>query len=80
VLHATAEERVPTWVIAEAIGRGLDLPVVSVPAEQATEHFGWLGRFFGADARATSTATQELLSWKPTQPGLIEDLDGGHYY
>jgi nucleoside-diphosphate-sugar epimerase len=79
-LHATAEEGVPTRVIAEAIGRGLDLPVVSIPAEQAVEHFGWMGRFFGVDARATSTATQELLGWKPTQPGLIEDLDAGHYY
>jgi nucleoside-diphosphate-sugar epimerase len=32
VLHAIAEEGVPTRVIAEAIGRGLDVPVVSVPA------------------------------------------------
>jgi len=79
-LHATAEEGVPTRAIAEAIGRGLDLPVVSIPADQAAEHFGWLGRFFGVDARAKSMATQELLGWKPTQPGLIEDLDAGHYY
>jgi nucleoside-diphosphate-sugar epimerase len=79
-VHATAEEGVPTRVIAEAIGRGLDLPVVSIPAEQAAEHFGWMGRFFGVDARATSAATQELLGWKPTQPGLIEDLEAGSYY
>jgi hypothetical protein len=71
---------VPTRAIAEAIGRGLDLPVVSIPADQAAEHFGWLGRFFGVDARAKSMATQELLGWKPTQPGLIENLDAGHYY
>jgi nucleoside-diphosphate-sugar epimerase len=80
VLHAVAEEGVPTRVIAEAIGRGLDLPVVSVPAEQATEHFSWLGRFFGADAPASNTATRELLDWQPTHPGLIEDLDKGHYF
>ncbi len=79
-LHATAEEGVPTRAIAEAIARGLDLPLVSIPADRAADHFGWLGRFFGADAPAASTATRELLGWKPAQPGLIEDLDAGHYF
>ncbi len=79
-VHASAEEGVPTRAIAEAIGRGLDLPVLSIPADQATDHFGWMGRFFGVDARASSGVTQELLGWKPTQPGLIDDLDAGHYY
>ena len=79
-LHATAEEGVPTRAIAEAIGRGLDLPVVSVPADQATDHFGWIARFFGVDAPASSSATQQLLGWHPTQPGLIADLDAGHYF
>jgi len=80
VLHATAEEGVPTRAIAEAIGRGLDLPVVSVPRDRAGEHFGWLGRFFGADAPASSAITQELLAWRPSQPGLIADIDAGHYF
>jgi nucleoside-diphosphate-sugar epimerase len=79
-VHATAEEGVPTRVIAEAIGRGLDVPVVSLPGAQAEEHFSWLGRFFAADAPASSTRTRELLGWNPTQPGLIEDLDAGHYF
>src|ERR1017187_10507498 len=39
VLHAIAEEGVATRAIAEAIGRGLDVPVVSVPAEQGSDHF-----------------------------------------
>jgi nucleoside-diphosphate-sugar epimerase len=80
VLHATAEEGVPTREIAEAIGRGLDVPVVSISADQADEHFTWLGRFFGADAPASNTLTRTLLGWQPTQPGLIEDLDKGHYF
>jgi len=80
VLHATAEEGVPTRAIAEAIGRGLDLPVVSVPRDRAGEHFGWLGRFFGADAPASSAITQELLAWRPSKPGLIADIDAGHYF
>lgn len=80
VLHAIAEEGVATRAIAEAIGRGLDLPVISVPAEQASEHFGWLARFFGADSPASSELTRELLGWKPTERGLIEDLEEGHYF
>jgi nucleoside-diphosphate-sugar epimerase len=79
-LHATADEGVPTRVIADAIGRGLDVPVVSLPADQAEEHFSWLGRFFATDAPASSTVTREMLGWKPTQPGLIEDVDEGHYF
>ena len=80
VLHAVAEEGVPTRVIAEAIGRGLGVPVVSVPTDEAFDHFNWLGAFFGADAPASNTVTGELLGWAPTHPGLIADLDEGHYF
>jgi nucleoside-diphosphate-sugar epimerase len=80
VLHAIAEEGVPTRAIAEAIGRGLDVPVFSVPAEQASDHFGWLARFFGTDSRASSELTRELLGWEPTRPRLIADLQDGHYF
>jgi nucleoside-diphosphate-sugar epimerase len=80
VVHATAEEGVPTRDIAEAIGRGLGLPVTSVPADQAADHFGWIGMFFGMDSRASSEGTQKLLDWHPTHPGLIADLDAGYYF
>ena len=80
VLHAVADEGVPIRAIAEVIGRHLDLPVVSIPPEQAGEHFGWLAYFLGADAPASSTLTRELLGWQPTQPGLLDDLDKGHYF
>ncbi len=80
VLHAVAEEGVPTRTIAEAIGRGLDVPVVSVPAEQAAEHFGWLAPFFATDCPASNRLTRELLGWTPTRHGLIADLDEGHYF
>jgi nucleoside-diphosphate-sugar epimerase len=79
-LHAVADEGVPVRDIAEVIGRHLDVPVVSIPPEEAGEHFGWLGTFFGLDAPASSALTHELLGWQPTQPGLIEDLDKGHYF
>lgn len=78
-LHATAEEGVPARAIAAAIGRGLGVPVESVPTERADEHFGWIGRFFGADCPTSSAATQRLLGWKPVHPGLLADLDAGHY-
>jgi nucleoside-diphosphate-sugar epimerase len=79
-LHAVADEGVPIRDVAEVIGRHLDVPVVSVPPGQAGEHFSWLGGFIGADSPASSALTRELLGWQPTQPGLIEDLDKGHYF
>ncbi|MDQ2810607.1 MAG: SDR family oxidoreductase [Actinomycetota bacterium] len=79
-LHAIADEGVPIRDIAEVIGRHLDVPVVSVSPEDAGEHFGWLAGFLGLDSPASSTLTRELLGWHPTHPGLIADLDKGHYF
>ncbi|MFD0685303.1 SDR family oxidoreductase [Actinomadura fibrosa] len=80
VLHATAEEGIPTRAIAEVIGRHLDLPVTSVPPQDADEHFGWLSPFLAIDGPASSTQTREQLNWHPTGPGLLEDLEKGHYF
>jgi nucleoside-diphosphate-sugar epimerase len=79
-LHASAEEGVPIRDVAEVIGRHLDVPVVSISPEDAGEHFTWLAGFLGADSPASSEWTRELLGWQPTQPGLIADLDEGHYF
>jgi nucleoside-diphosphate-sugar epimerase len=79
-LHASAEEGVPIGDVAEVIGRHLDVPVVSISAEDAPEHFTWLAGFLGLDSPASSTQTQELLGWHPTHPGLIADLEQGHYF
>jgi nucleoside-diphosphate-sugar epimerase len=77
--HAVAEEGVTLRKIAEAIGRGLKVPVVSMSPEEAAEHFGFLGFFVGVDCPASSALTQERLGWRPAshlpQPGLIADLD-----
>lgn len=80
VLHGVAEEGVPIREIAEVIGRHLDLPVASVAPEAAAEHFAWLGHFLALDGPASSTLTRELLDWQPTGPGLLDDLDKGHYF
>jgi nucleoside-diphosphate-sugar epimerase len=74
--HAVAEEGVPLREIAEAIGRALKMPVVSKSAQEAGEHFGWLGGFVSVDVPASSALTQKRLGWHPTaQPGLITDID-----
>ena len=80
VLHGVAERGVQVRAIAEVIGRELDLPVVSVAPEDADEHFGWLGTFLAFDVLASSTLTRELVGWQPTGPGLIDDLEQGHYF
>jgi len=73
--HAVAEEGVPVRDIAEVIGRGLKVPVVSKSPKEAIEHFGWLAAFVGSDLPASSAKTQNQLGWRPTGPGLIADLE-----
>ncbi len=80
VLHAVGEEGVAIRDVAEAIGRGLDLPVTSITAEQAQAHFGFLAGFLALDMPASNALTRELLSWEPSGPPLVADLDQGHYY
>jgi len=77
VLNAVGDEGVPVREIAEAIGRHLDLPAKSLPAG---EYEGMLVHLLSTDMPASSTITQELLGWKPTHPGLIEDIEQGHYF
>jgi len=79
-LHGVADEGVPFRDIAAVIGQHLDLPVKSVTGDETAEHFGWLASFAAADAPASSELTRALLGWQPTQPGLIADIDTGHYF
>jgi nucleoside-diphosphate-sugar epimerase len=80
VLHAVADEGVPIRDVAEVFGRHLNVPVESISSEDAGEHFAWLGGFIGLDSPASSALTRELMGWEPTQPGLIADLEEGHYF
>jgi nucleoside-diphosphate-sugar epimerase len=73
--NAIAEEGVPMKDIAEAIGRSLKLPVVSVTGTDATDYFGWMMMFAGVDIVGSSAITQKKLGWKPTGRGLVADLD-----
>jgi nucleoside-diphosphate-sugar epimerase len=77
VVNAVGDEGVPVREIAEAIGRHLNLPARSLPA---AEYQGMLVFLLSTDMPASSAITQELLGWKPTHPGLIEDIEQGHYF
>lgn len=77
--HAVAEEGIAVRDIAEVVGAGLNLPVVSLTPEEAPGHFGWLAMFAGLDLPASSAKTRELLGWNPTGPGMIEDLKAMDY-
>ncbi|WP_321846537.1 SDR family oxidoreductase [Paraburkholderia bannensis] len=77
--HAVGEEGVSSREIAESLGRGLKLPVVSIAAEQAQAQFGWMAMFVGMDMPASSALTQARLGWKPVGPSLIADLDQARY-
>ena len=77
--HAAAEEGVPVRRIAEVIGAGLGVRVVSLSPEEAADHFGWLALFAGLDFPASSAWTRERLGWQPTGPGLLADLEGMDY-
>lgn len=79
-LHGVGDEGVPVRDIAEVIGRHLNVPVRAIPDEQLGDHFGFLGAFFALDCPASSATTQKLLGWRPVQPGLIADLEEGHYF
>jgi len=78
-VHAVAEQGVPTRQIAEAIGRGLGVPVESIPADRAAERLGWIGGFFAMDLTASSDQTRTALGWEPIGPTLLEDLEAGYY-
>jgi nucleoside-diphosphate-sugar epimerase len=77
--HAVDEEGVALRDIAEVIGRGLKIPVKSIPAESAPAHFGFLAGFIGNDLIASSALTRKKLAWNPTGPKLLEDLQKMDY-
>jgi nucleoside-diphosphate-sugar epimerase len=79
-LHAVGDEGVPFREIAEAIGRNLGLPAVSIAPEEADQRLGFLGGFAQLDDPTSSELTRKLLDWEPTHPGLIADMDEGHYF
>jgi nucleoside-diphosphate-sugar epimerase len=78
--HAVAEEGVRLRDIAEAIGRGLKVPAVSISSEEAPAHFGWMSQFAAHSIMASRALTRKRLGWQPTGPGLITDLEQMRYF
>jgi nucleoside-diphosphate-sugar epimerase len=77
VLNAVGDEGVSVRAISEAIGRHLGLPAMSLPAEEFPGMFSFL---MSTDMPASSAFTQQLMGWTPTHPGLIDDIEAGHYF
>ncbi|WNC15625.1 SDR family oxidoreductase [Brevibacillus brevis] len=80
ILHGVGDEGVPVRDIAHIIGHRLNLPVVSIPREEADAHFGFFGAFASTDNPTSSALTQERLGWRPTHPTLIVDLEEGRLF
>ena len=80
VLHGVGDEGLSQKEIAEAIGRGADLPLRSVPEEDLPGNFGFLAGFITLDNPTSNAITREVVGWEPTHPGLIADFDEGHYF
>lgn len=80
VYHAVAEEGIAFKQIAEAIGKGLNVPAVSKNAAEAEKHFTWFTYFAKMNCRASSQQTRDKLSWTPTGNSLMQDLVPGIYF
>ncbi|KAF7976656.1 hypothetical protein HWV62_1226 [Athelia sp. TMB] len=78
--HGVGDEGVPTKEIAEAIGKGLEMPIVSKTPEEAGPAFGFLAFVLTSDNPTSNEKTREELGWRPEGPGLIADIAAGHYF
>lgn len=78
--HGIAEQGIAVRQIVEAIGKRLDVPVVSRSAEQVVAAIGFVGHVLAMDATSSSQRTQEQLGWRPSELGLLEDLARGTYF
>ncbi|MDQ1236014.1 nucleoside-diphosphate-sugar epimerase [Paenibacillus sp. SORGH_AS306] len=79
-LDGVADEGIAFRDIATVIGKHLNVPVVSIPQDQAQDHFGFLGALVALDIPRSSQSTQQQLGWQPVHPSLLEDLEQGHYF
>jgi nucleoside-diphosphate-sugar epimerase len=80
--HAVEDGGIPFREIAEAIGSRLSLPTVSVPVDELMlpGHFGFLANVVTQSYPTSNLITRKTLGWEPAQPGLLADLDNGHYF
>jgi nucleoside-diphosphate-sugar epimerase len=79
-LHGVGDEGVPVRDIAQTIGRHLGVPAATIAPEEAEAHFGFLSAFVAIDNAISNALTRERVGWEPSHPGLLADLDEGHYF
>ena len=72
--NAVAEEGVSARQVAEAVGRGLGIPVRSLTMDQVPQYYGSFAHFATLDMPASSQWTSQHLGWTPTGPDLLSDL------
>jgi nucleoside-diphosphate-sugar epimerase len=77
--NAVGEEGVALRAIAEVIGAGLKLPVISITSADAADYFGWLTDLAQIDLAASSALTRQLMNWHPVGPDLLTDLRNMDY-
>jgi hypothetical protein len=72
----------PSRAVSSSVPRSRRAAVIdpAIRACLSSPHEGMLVRLLSTDMPASSTITQELLGWKPTHPGLTEDIEQGHYF
>ncbi|MER7926007.1 SDR family oxidoreductase [Streptomyces sp. NPDC096057] len=80
--HAVGDGGIPFREIAEAIAGRLGLPAMSVPDDDLMTpgYFGFLANIVTQSYPASNRITRRTLGWEPTQPGLLADMDNGHYF
>jgi nucleoside-diphosphate-sugar epimerase len=80
-LCGRVEENIPVIEIAKAISKKLNVPLKSIPREDAAAHFGFLEMLMSVDFPTmlpfSNSETKELLGWEPTHPSLIDDILSG---
>ncbi len=78
--HGVGEGSILFKDIAHKIGQGLNIPVAAKSGEEVAPYFGGFAPFAAMDMKASSAQTQSVLGWQPAHPGLLEDMDAGHYF
>jgi len=80
--HGIESDGVRFREIAEGIGKRLGLAAVSIPVDvlMLPGYFGFLANLVSLDLPASNAITRQTLGWEPAQPGLLDDLDNGHYF
>lgn len=81
LFNAASEEESTMLEIAAAIGRALNLTgePTAWPLEEAIAALGPLADGLAANKRISAARAQQVLGWKPTRIGLLEDIKGGSY-